>query len=155
LNLDINIEGYIGMSHLVKKACALSDLSTLLDAARNIGWDVHQGGKAKFFSGYSEECDFVMTPVGEVNDRGEGLRYTIGVKLGEHGAISLLYDNAMNSRNVLYGDEEDACTQRILGKLKQSYQVVAARKVAQRKGWRVSEQTRADGKVVLKLQGLR
>lgn len=143
------------MSHLVKKACALSDLQTLLDAARVMGWEVHQGGKAKFFSGYSEECDYVLTPVGEVNDRGEGLKYTIGIKQDKAGAISLLYDNAMNSRDVLYGDDEDACTQRVIGKLKQSYQVVAARRVAQKKGWRVSEQTKADGKVVLTLQGMR
>ena len=143
------------MSHLVKKACALNDLQTLLDAARVLGWTIEQGGKAKFFSGYSEECDFVMTPVNEVNDRGEGLAYTIGIKQDQTGAISLLYDNAMNSRDVLYGDDEDTCTQRILGKLKQSYQVVAAKKVAQKKGWRVKEQMRADGKVVLKIQGMR
>ncbi len=139
------------MSHLVKKACLLRDLATLLDAARVIGWDVQQGGKARFFSGYSEECDHVLVPAGETNDRGEGLKYTIGVKQDEHGAISLLYDNAMNSRDMMYGDDEDTCTQRIIGKLKQSYQVVAARKVAQKKGWRVSEHVRNDGKVVLKM----
>ena len=143
------------MSHLVKKACALSDLQTLLDAAQALGWQVQRGGKAKFYSGYSEECNYVVTPVGEVNDRGEGLRYTIGVTLDERFVISLLYDNAMNSRDVILGDEEDTCTKRIIGKLKQSYQVVAARKVAQKKGWRVQEQTRADGKVVLTLQGMR
>ncbi len=143
------------MSHLVKKSCALRDLQTLLDAARVIGWEVNQGGRAKFFSGYSEECDYVLTPVGEVNDRGEGLKYTIGIKQDETGSLSLLYDNAMNSRDVLYGDDEDACTQRVIGKLKQSYQVVAARRVAQKKGWRVSEQVQNDGRVVLTLQGMR
>lgn len=138
------------MSHLVKKACALQDVNILLDAAKRLGWLVTEKARAKFYSGYSDICDFVLIPHGEVTDNGDDLIYTIGIKV-EDGKINLLYDNAMNSRSVMYGDQEDTCTQRIIGKLKQSYQVVAAKKIAQKKGWRVKEQIQADGKVILKM----
>ena len=140
------------MSHLVKKTCALRDLQTLLKAAETIGWTVQQGGKAGFFSGYSDECDYVLTPVGELNDRGEGLKYTIGITQDQTGTISLHYDNAMNSRDVLYGDEEDSCTKRILGKLKQSYQSVATQQFARNQRWSSKVQTLENGKVGVKMR---
>jgi hypothetical protein len=142
------------MSHLVKKGCNLNDIAVLIDAALRLGWQIDQHAKAKFFSGYSELCDYVFSLTGELNDRGESIKYQIGVTQ-EGGKIQLHYDNAMNSREVLFGDEEDACTQRIIGKLKASYQIVQTRKFAQKKGYRLHEKVLENGKVVLRLGGVR
>lgn len=139
------------MSHLVKKACNLQDISTLLEAAQALGWLVTENAKATFFYGQSEICEYVLIPQDEVKDNGDTMPYTIGVKV-EEGKIQLLYDNAMNSRSVMYGDEEDSCTQRIIGKLKQSYQVVSAQKVAKKHNWRIKQEILADGKIVHRIQ---
>jgi chromosome condensin MukBEF ATPase and DNA-binding subunit MukB len=52
----------------------------------------------------------------------------------------------------MYNGEMDACTTRILNKLKQSYQITATKKVAAKRGWCVSEQVLENGKVALKLR---
>lgn len=141
------------MSHLVKKECSMSELDTLLHAAQSLGWDVKVGGRVKFFNGEAEQCTYVLTLHGELNDAGVDIssKYNIGVQIGEDKKITLLHDDAMNGRDVMSRGEHDPCTTRVLNKLKQSYQICAARKVAQRKGWRVSEQKLADGRVVLRM----
>lgn len=142
------------MSHLVKKECTLSDLQTLLDAARMLGWSVGIDEKVKYFLGYGQEvCPHVLHLTGEVSDYGQplGEKYSIGITQ-EDGKTLLHHDNAMNGSDVMAGDKVDSCTERILNKLKQSYQVGAAKRVAQKKGWRVQEQRLEDGRVVLKMR---
>ena len=126
------------MSHLVKKECTLHDLQTLLDAAKALGWSVSENAKVKYYSAYGPVCEYVLHLESEVDDIGEALTYTIGIQI-EGEKIHLLHDNAMNGREVMYGDQMDSCTTRILNKLKQSYQIVAAQKVAQKKRWKVRE----------------
>ena len=126
------------MSHLVKKECALRDLQTLLEAAKALGWSVSENEKVKYYSAYGPVCEYVLHLESEVDDIGKALTYTIGIQM-EGGKINLLHDNAMNGREVMYGDKMDTCTTRILNKLKQSYQIVAAQKVAQKKQWKVRE----------------
>ncbi len=142
------------MSHLVKKQCALRDLATLLEAARSLGWLVQEEQRVRYYQGEGELCDYTLSLIGEVSDQGMALagEYNIGVQVGEDKRIVLLHDDAMNGREVMEEGKQDTCTTRILNKLKQTYQVCAARRVAQRKGWKLSEQVGKDGKVVLKMQ---
>lgn len=142
------------MSHLVKKECAMRDLQTLLDAALSLGWEVRAEERVKYFAGAGEVCQHVLHFSDDMlDDYGNRLnrKYNIGIQI-EGDKLSLLHDNAMNGRDVMYGDQVDSCTERVVNRLKQAYQVCAARKVAQRKGWRLSEQKLEDGRVVLKMK---
>ena len=61
------------MSHLVKKECSMTDLDTILETARSLGWRVEAGGRVKYFAGYGEECQYVLWLEGEQADHGQEL----------------------------------------------------------------------------------
>src|SRR5947207_8863123 len=100
------------MSHLVKQKSSMNDLETLLSDAKSLGWRVEQDQRVQYFSGQGEMCQYVLWLDGEVNDSQLelGHKYNIGIQIEEDKEISLLHDDAMNGRDVMYNGEHDPCT---------------------------------------------
>lgn len=145
------------MSKLQTYECEMKDKSLLLDAVTRLGWTVTASEYVLFYSGKGQVCDLVLNFADNVVDRQCRLlsrKYNIGVNLDSNGQIKeLLFDNAMNGQEVRAQTEQDDCTKRVIGSLKQAYQLSAAKRVALRKGYRVKEIAQADGSVQLVTTG--
>lgn len=145
------------MSKLQTYECDMKDKSLLLDAVTHLGWTVTASEAVSYYSGKGQVCDLVLNFADNVVDRqGRPLnrKYNIGVNLDGKGQVKeLLVDNALNGQEVKSATEQDECTQRVLGSLKQAYQLSAAKRVILRKGYRVKEITHEDGRIELSVKG--
>ena len=146
------------MSKLQTYECEMKDKSLLMDAITRLGWSVSVGECVKYYDGHGPQCDLIINfNDATVNDHNEPLnkKYNIGVKLDalRQTVTGILHDNAMNGRAVKAQNEQDTCTQRIMGQLKQAYQLSAAKRVALRKGYTVREILHNDGRIEMQVQG--
>ncbi|GJL53109.1 MAG: hypothetical protein NPIRA02_02410 [Nitrospirales bacterium] len=133
------------MSHLTTIKSQIKFPDAILHAAQVLGVSVVQRAKARFYSGYSEPCDYVLQLPG---------RYDLGLKLMPDGTFHFVCDEEVlsDTENIRNGD-----ALRILGKrggrFLQEYQAAVALKQARKAGLTYHRTSLSDGTLQIRLTG--
>ncbi len=133
------------MSHLTTIKSQIKFPDAILSAAQVLGVSVVQRAKARFYSGYSEPCNYVLQLPG---------RYDLGLKQMPDGTFHFVCDEEVlsDTENVRNSD-----ALRILGKrggrFLQEYHAAVAMTQARQAGLIYQRNTLADGTLQIRLTG--
>jgi hypothetical protein len=128
------------MSHITKVEVEIKDLEALAAACRRLGCELRLGQRTfVWYSGTDGTCEHAVSV--------PGASYEVGVAARQDGrpGYALLWDS------YSYGGLEAKLGQGAC-RLVQAYGVEAATRAARRQGYSVTETTREDGAVVLKVR---
>jgi hypothetical protein len=134
------------MSHMAQVKTKIRDEAAILAAAKALGIPVERNTGARFFSGTSEMCDFVLKLNGW---------YDLGLKRQPDGTYSLIADEELI-------DPERYCSRSVegtkmigkgAGRFKQEYAYAVLQAQARRKGQRLVRQDLSNGRIRVMITG--
>lgn len=139
------------MSHLTSVHTQLKDRAAIEAACKALGWTIYEHRRNRYYRGDAEMCDFVA----EFGDAEPSLTHTynIGFQRQPDGTYRILADNSMHGPVILEEGKLGGQTPRILNALKQSYAREVLTRKARQLGASVNVQKRADGSLVVDMQG--
>lgn len=137
------------MSHLVDVKTQLKNIEALKLACQALGVELHQGGRARFYSGHSEECDYLINLPG---------RYDLGFKRQTDDTYAFVCDEELiGGPHGTDGYGRGDAGRKIIGenasRLRQAYSYGMLQLEARRKGLSISKTTLQDGRIRVLLSG--
>ena len=131
------------MSHLTTIKSQVKFPDAILQAAQVLGVTVVQREKARFYSGYSEQCDYVLQLPG---------RYDLGLKQMPDGTFYFVCDEEVlsDTENVRNGEALRILGRRA-GRFLQEYQAAVVLKQAREAGLTYHRTTLSDGTLQIRL----
>ena len=134
------------MSHLTTVHTQIRSIEALQLACAALGVSLTQGGRARFYAGHSEACDYVITLPG---------RYDLGLTYQQASGTYAFVADAELLEGPVHARNQPG--RQILGergqRLRQEYAYAVFQLEARRKGLQLARQVQPNGTIRVVLQG--